>query len=207
MADRTPVREGNRWISPGLRISWISLVWTLIVGACSVQMGLAHGSLLLVAFGCLSLFDAAGSAALIIHFRHALQRDAISERHEALALAFVTIGMIVLAIVTATFGIHRLATHGAAEREPLGIALAAISVLVLTIFARRKRQLASQIPSQALHADSWMSRLGAGIGCVTLAGTGLDSAFGWWWVDPAAAVGVASGALALSAVLNRRGDD
>jgi divalent metal cation (Fe/Co/Zn/Cd) transporter len=208
MAARTTVQTSRSAIVAGLRISWISMAWTLVVGACSIRIGVVHNSLVLVAFGLLGLFDAAGSAALIVHFRHALHSDTISARHERLALAFVTAGMTVVALGTAAAGIHRLATHAqTAERVPLGIALAAVSVLALAALARRKRQIASRIPSHALHADSWMSRFGAGLGFVTLTGTGLDSAFDWWWLDPGAAVGVAGGAVALSVVLKRRGPD
>ena len=203
MVGVAPTEIRSPWIVAGLRVSWMSLAWTLVVGAFSIRIGVADHSLVLVVFGLLGLFDAAGSAALVVHFRHALRHNALSDRHETLALRFATVGMTTLGLGTGVAGLHRLLTHAQAEREPLGILLAAISVAALAAFARHKRRIASRIPSHALHADSWMSRFGAGLGCVTLAGTALDTLLGWWWLDPGAAVGVAGGALAMNIVLRR----
>jgi divalent metal cation (Fe/Co/Zn/Cd) transporter len=67
----------------------------------------------------------------------------------------------------------------------------------------RKRRVSAQIPSHALLADSWLSAAGAVLGVLTLVGSALERALGWWWLDPVAATLVACGALALSWVLAR----
>jgi divalent metal cation (Fe/Co/Zn/Cd) transporter len=205
VADQAMVPSWSRSAIAGLRISRTSFIWTLVAGICSILIGLAANSLVLVAFGAVGFFDAAGSATLIIHFRHSLRHDRLSDRHEKLALGVITVGMAILGVGTAVEGLHRLIGHVPGERAPGGVVLAAISAVVLGVLAMRKHRIAPRIPSHALRADGWLSTLGAGLALVTLAGTGLESAFGWSWIDPAAALAVAGGAVTMSFLLWREG--
>lgn len=193
----------NPAVVAGLRISRSSFGWTLVVGSLSLGLGLADRGLTLASFGLIGLLDAAGSATLVVHFRHTLRHQRMSARHENLALQVITAGMVALGIGTAGESIRRFAGHGRAEGIPLGVVVAAGSMVVLTVLATRKRSIAPRIPSHALRADGWLSGLGAVLSLVTLVGTGLEATLGWWWVDPAAALGVASGALAMGVVLRR----
>jgi divalent metal cation (Fe/Co/Zn/Cd) transporter len=157
----------------------------------------------LVAFGLTGLLDAAGSATLVLHFRHALRHEVISERHERRALLVVSIGLVVIGVGTAAESARRLAGHVTAEAVPAGLALAIASCLVLSALALRKRVVAARIPSRALLADSWLSATGCLLALVTVAGTGMLEAFGWWWVDPGAAAVVATGAIVAAVVMLR----
>src|SRR5262245_7685183 len=66
----------------GLRVSTASICWTVVTSAAAVALGLAKGSVVLVAFGAVGTLDVVGSVALVAHFRHALRHDAISDRYE-----------------------------------------------------------------------------------------------------------------------------
>lgn len=187
----------------GLRVSTASVVWTLASGVAAVVLGATSGSLVLVVFGFIGLLDAAGSSALVVHFRHARRHEAMSERHERLALRVVTVGMVVVGVSTAALSLRRLVEGSASEAVPVGVAIAAMSVLILTALAVRKHRIARLIPSRALRADGWLSANGAVLALVTVAGTALTGAFGWWWVDPFAATAVAAGAIAVGLVLGR----
>jgi divalent metal cation (Fe/Co/Zn/Cd) transporter len=81
--------------------------------------------------------------------------------------------------------------------------LAAASVVVLLALAIRKRRVGAAVPSPALVADGFLSLVGALLAAVTVAGTGLTSAFGWWWADPTAALGVAAGAVGAAFLVSR----
>jgi divalent metal cation (Fe/Co/Zn/Cd) transporter len=85
----------------------------------------------------------------------------------------------------------------------VAVVLAAASAVVLVGLAMRKRRVGAAIPSPALVADGFLSLVGALLAAVTVAGTALTSAFGWWWADPTAALGVAAGALAAAFVVSR----
>lgn len=182
----------------GLRISVVSFTWTLVAGAWAIALGATSNSLTLIAFGAIGLLDAVGSSALIAHFRHALRHEAISERHERLALRIVTLGMATVGVGTFIDSIVRLAAHGSARSSAGGVVLASVSLVALSVLARRKQAIARRVPSNALHADGWLSAVGAVLAGVTLVGSGLTAAFGWWWLDPVAAMVIGGAAFLLS---------
>jgi divalent metal cation (Fe/Co/Zn/Cd) transporter len=187
----------------GLRVSVASVAWTVSAGTIAVVLGVGSGSLVLVAFGVIGMLDAAGSSTLVVHFRHALRHEVFSERHERVALRVVTIGMVIVGVLTAAVGLTRLASGSATESSPVGAVVATASVVVLALLAVRKHRVARRIPSRALFADGWLSANGALLALVTVVGTALTSTLGWWWLDPAAGTAVAAGAIGVGFALAR----
>ena len=187
----------------GVRVSGVSIVWTVVSSTVAIVVGLGTGSLVLVVFGAAGLLDAAGSATLVVHFRHALRHEEFSQRHERLALRVVTGGLVVVGGVTAVESARRLIDGVHPHAAGGGVAIAGVSAVVLGWLSHRKRQIARRIPSRALLADGWLSATGALLAVVTVAGTGLTAAFGWWWADPLAAAAVALGAVAIAVVMAR----
>lgn len=187
------------------RVSVASLLWTVATSTTAVAIGASQNSLVLVAFGLTGVLDSAGSAVLAVHFRHALHHEAFSERHERLALRVVTIGLMVVGTLTTLESARRLVTSVHAESVAAGVVLAAVSAIVLALLSSRKRRVAREVDSRALLADGWLSATGALLGLVTVAGTGITSAFDWWWVDPVAAAAVAVGAVIAGVTLSREG--
>ena len=61
---------------------------------------------------------------------------------------------------------------------------------VMWWLARAKRRTARGLGSRALEADSFQTTACFWLSLITLAGVGLNTAFGWWWADPAAALGM-----------------
>jgi divalent metal cation (Fe/Co/Zn/Cd) transporter len=196
----------NRAIADGIQVSTISFVWTLLAGATAITLGLRNDSLVLVAFGGLSALDAAGSSALIVHFRHSFRHESVSARQEQVALSIITIGMAVLGLATIAESALRLAQHAVSRSDLAGIALSGLSLVVLATLALTKRRVSAAIPSHALHSDSWLSAIGAMLALVTLSSTALDAAYGWWWLDPVASLVIALGAVSLSIKLTRGGN-
>ncbi len=200
--------DGNEAIAThhlraGVRISVVSIVWTVLSGTTAVAVGLSAGSLVLVAFGLTGLLDAAGSATLVVSFRHALQHEALSEGHERTALRVITAGLLLVGTLTAVESIRRLVGGVRPDAAPAGLVLAAASIGVLAVLSVAKLRIAVRIPSRALGADGWLSATGCLLAAVTVAGTGLTSALGWWWADPVAASVVAVGAVSIAAVMAR----
>ena len=187
----------------GVRVSTMSIAWTVVASTVAIAAGLKASSLVLIAFGCTGLLDAAGSLALVVHFRHALKHETFSERHERIAFLVVTGGLVLVALTTMVESVSRLLTQTQGEQTLTGIGVAAASVVVLALLARVKLALGRRIPSQALFADGLLSTTGAVLGVVTVLGT-LLSALGWWWADPIAALVVAVGALAVAVILARQ---
>src|SRR5438309_1989096 len=92
-ADRAALRAG-------LRISLVSIIWTVATSSAAVAIGIATNSLVVIAFGLTGLLDAAASVTLAMHFRHALKHEMASDRHERLALRLVTIGLLSVGLAT-----------------------------------------------------------------------------------------------------------
>jgi len=120
-----------------------------------------------------------------------------------MALRLVIVGMAGVGTGTVIASTLRLVAHDAARASAWGVALAGVSLVVLVVLARVKHAVARRVHSGALHADGWLSAVGAVLAGVTLLGTALTAAVGWWWLDPAAAMAVAGGAVALSVTLAR----
>jgi divalent metal cation (Fe/Co/Zn/Cd) transporter len=191
----------------GVRVSAVSITWTVCSSAAAVVIGLGSRSLVLLAFGFTGLLDAVGSAALVVHFRHALRHESFSEHHERRALRVVTIGLVVIGGLTAIESARRLMDREPSHSAPAGVLLAGFSVAVLAVLSVRKRGIARRIPSRALLADGWLSATGCLLAVVTVGGTALASADGWWWADPAAALCVACLAIVVAAVMGRGSAD
>ena len=187
----------------GVRVSMASIVWTVASSVSAVVIGITAESLVLLAFGLTGLLDAAGSTALVVHFRHALRHEAFSERHERRALRLVTAGLFVVGALVGAESARRLLAGDGSHSVPAGVVVAAASAVVLAVLSLRKRKIARRIPSRALLADGWLSATGSVLAVVTVTGTGFASAFQWWWADPAAALAVACGAITVSVVMAR----
>jgi divalent metal cation (Fe/Co/Zn/Cd) transporter len=179
----------------------MSIVWTTVSSTTAIGLGIGTGSLVLVVFGAAGLPDALGSVTLVVHFRHALRHEEFSQRHERSALRLVTAGLVAVGGLTAIESGRRLVDRVHPHAVAGGVALAGASTLVLGLLSQRKRRIAGHIPSRALLADGWLSATGALLAAVTVAGTGLTAAFGWWWADPVAAAIVALAAVWIAAVM------
>lgn len=185
----------------------MSLVWTVVSSGSALAVGIARSSLALVAFGAVGLLDAVGSAALSLHFRHALHHEALSLARERLALRIVTIGLLGVSLSTGIESTRRLFQQAHPGSSTEGIILAATSMVGLGALAVRKRTIARAVPSQALLADSVVSATGALLALVTLGGTWVNGAYGWRWADPGAALAVAVGAIVIAYFLRQEAHD
>jgi divalent metal cation (Fe/Co/Zn/Cd) transporter len=191
-------------LQAGLQVSQISIVWTVTVCAAAVVTGVINGSLVLIAFGLTGLLDGAGSFVLVLHFRHALVHNAISPVREQLALRVVSVGLIVVGLSTVIESGRRLIVREAGHGSSIGVGLAGASAVVLAALAIAKRRIAQKLESNALRADGWLSATGAALAVITVTGTALSSGAAPVWIDPAAALSVASIAAVVGVIELRR---
>lgn len=186
-------------------VSTVSAVWTLVAGVAAVAVGLSVGSLALVAlvaFGAVGLFDCASDIVLIVHFRR--ERLGTSAPHlERVAVMLVGVGLVVVGLRTTFESVGSLQVGRAGTASDAGVAMAVVSMLVLSAIAVAKRHIAAMLDHTGLRADAQLTILGALLGSVTVAGIAATRVWGWWWADPAAALMIAVGATALGAVTLR----
>lgn len=188
----------------GLRISQISVAWTVIASTTAIIAGILDGSLVLIAFGLTTLLDAAGSFVLALHFRHALVHSSISSERERFALRVVSIGLMVVGVSTVIESIRRLVANEAGHGSAAGALIAAVSAIVLGALMVAKRRIARRLASDALMADSWLSATGALLAVIAVVGSLLTADAEQTWIDPVAALLVASAATVVGVVEFRR---
>ena len=73
----------------------------------------------------------------------------------------------------------------------VGIAIAALSLVVMPLLARAKRRLAPLMGSRAVDAEAKQTLLCAFLSGALLVGLSANAALGWWWADPLAGLFIA----------------
>jgi divalent metal cation (Fe/Co/Zn/Cd) transporter len=170
----------------GRLLEYFTIGWNLLEGIISIAAGAIAGSISLVGFGLDSLIEVSSGAALLWR----LHLDAPEQRERAEARALKAVGVCFLALAAYIFidSAWSLFGYKPPDKSYLGIGIAALSVVVMPILARGKREVASSINSRAMHADSRQTDLCTYLSAITLAGLALNALFGWWWADPVAAI-------------------
>ena len=76
----------------------------------------------------------------------------------------------------------------APEHSIPGIILACVSLVVMPILSRAKKDVGKKLGSPAMNADAKQTDFCVYLSALLLAGLLLNTALGWWWADPAAAL-------------------
>jgi divalent metal cation (Fe/Co/Zn/Cd) transporter len=192
-------------IRQGLLVSVASIVWTTIASSIEIVLGLQHHVLTLVVFGLAGTLDAIGSAALVVHFRHAMRHDVLAEHHERRATIIVSVGLMTLGGVTVVESARRLASGVVGTSTGAGVAIAAAAIVVLGALSTIKQRVAREVDSAALLGDGYLSASGALLAAVAVVGATVGTRSGLWWVDPVAALVIALAAAGVGVVFMRRG--
>jgi divalent metal cation (Fe/Co/Zn/Cd) transporter len=176
-------------VARGRSLEYLTVVWNSLEGIIAVAFGLLAGSIALVGFGFDSVIEV--SSGLILLWRLHMDRDASRrEQIEARALKLVGVSFFVLSGYVAYDAVTSLIRREAPDASYPGIALAALSLVVMPALARAKRRVAVTITSRALAADARQTDICAYLSAILLAGLGLNAAVGWWWADPVAGLGM-----------------
>lgn len=178
--------ERAQWIRRGRLLEYFTIGWNLLEGLVAVGAGLLAGSPSLVGFGFDSFIESSSGAALLWRLRN--DDEETRERREQIALRLVGLSFLALAIYVVYDSVTTLIWRESPERSYLGIAILIVSLFVMPVLASSKRQVARQIKSRALEADSKQTDLCVYLSAISLGGLGLNALFGWWWADPVAAL-------------------
>ena len=181
----TSAANREEYVNRGRRLEYFTIGYNSLEGVTSIVAGLIAGSVSLVGFGLDSLIEVTSGATLLWRLRHDLD---ISRREqvERTALRMVGACFVALALYILYESSAMLIRHVPPERSIAGIVIAAISVIVMPLLARAKRRVASQLGSEAMHADSKQADFCSYLSAILLGGLLLNALFGWWWMDPAA---------------------
>jgi cation diffusion facilitator family transporter len=177
----------------GLRLEYLTVGWNLVEGVIAVSAALVAGSVALLGFGIDSFVESISGSVLVWRLRAEAAGDRDEEtieRFERRAERLVGFSFFALAAYIVFDAITTLLNQERPEASPVGIALTTVSIGVMLWLARAKRRTAAELGSRALAADAEQTQACWYLSVVVLAGIGLNALFGWWWADPAAALGV-----------------
>ena len=181
--------ERNRaaLVRRGILLSYATIGYNSLEAIGSLIAGFLAGSVALVGFGIDSVIEVTASVAAQWRLRSDVSLTH-RERAEFLTHRIVGFCFIALGIYVLFDAVSTLVRREEPERSVFGIVVLALSVIVMPILARKKKQVARQLTSGALEAEATQTSLCAYLSMIALAGVALNAALGWWWADPAAAL-------------------
>ena len=177
----------ERAVRRGQLLTWITIGYNSVEAVVALIAGVLAGSVALIGFGLDSVIEVSASGAALWRLRHDADLHARA-RAERVALRLIGTSFLALAAWVGYDAIRALLTREAPGASPFGIAIAALSVVVMPLLARAKRRVAAQLSSSALTAEARQTDICMYLSITLLAGLALNAWLGWWWADPVAAL-------------------
>jgi divalent metal cation (Fe/Co/Zn/Cd) transporter len=169
----------------GKHLEYFTIAWNSLEGLVAVVAGALAGSISLVGFGIDSFIEVTSGTALL--WRMAVDADVPRrERNEQLSLRIVGVCFLALAGYVGYESIFDLASRKIPEHSIPGIVLACVSLVVMPLLSRAKKEVANKLGSSAMHADAKQTDFCVYLSVILLLGLVLNAALGWWWADPIA---------------------
>lgn len=172
----------------GRRLQLATIGWNVTEVFVTIGLGIAAGSLALVAFGLDSIVEVFASVVAIWYIA-----DHHQDRRSLRALRMVAVAFVVLAVYLFAASAYAIVGREVADSSPWGIAYLVVTAGVMFGLARVKVVTARAANSAPLRTEASMTFLDGCLATGILTALVLNAAFGLWWADPAAAalVGVA----------------
>lgn len=182
-ADRERTLQLNRRVR---LIVAATIAYNLVEAVVALTAGALASSAALIAFGLDSLVEVTSAAAVAWQFA---APDPKSREHVTLRL--IAGAFFALAAYVTYDAVTGLIGASEAEPSPVGIALAAVSVVVMPVLSYLERRTGRELGSSTVVADSKQTLICAWLSGVLLVGLVTNSVLGWSWVDPVAALVIA----------------
>ena len=164
-----------------------TITYNVIEAIIAISAGAVASSAALIGFGLDSVIEVGSAATVAWQFSGPDPKS-----RERTALRIIALSFFALAAYITVESTRALL--GAAEAQPstVGIALAAVSLVVMPLLSGAQRRAGRELGSASAVADSKQTLLCAYLSGVLLLGLVLNSAFGWSWADPVAALVIAA---------------
>ena len=167
-----------------------SVAYNVAEAVVAITAGLVAGSVALLGFGLDSVVEVSSGLVVLWQFRHPRPESRELRAQRLMAGAFLA-----LAVVVTFESTRALVTGREPESSPVGIGLAALSLVVMPVLSWAQRRTGRALGSGAVVADSTQTLLCTCLSAVVLAGLLLNAGLGWAWADPLAGLVVAGIAL------------
>lgn len=164
-----------------------TISYNVVEAVVALAEGTRVSSTALIGFGLDSAVEVASAAAVAWQFA---ARD--PETREKTALRFIAFSFFALAAYVTADALLTLFGLGEARPSRIGIALAALSLVIMPVLSWAQRRAGSELGSRSAVADSKQTLLCTYLSAVLLIGLVFNAALGWTWTDPVAALGIAA---------------
>ncbi|RDV44750.1 hypothetical protein DOE76_11025 [Leifsonia sp. ku-ls] len=163
-----------------------TISYNIVEAIVAVWAGVLASSAALIGFGLDSVVEVLSAAAIAWQFT---RKD--PERWEKVTVRAVGLAFFALAAYVTVDAVLTLIRQEGAEQSPLGLGITILSLIVMPLLAWFEIRTGRELGSKSVLADAKQLIL-----CIYLSGTVfigliLNSLFGWWWADSAAALVVA----------------
>lgn len=174
----------------GQSLAWFTIAWNAIEGIAGISAGVATGSIALVGFGIDSYVEVFAGSVILWRLAKERHGQELSDAAERRAVRLIAATFLLLAAGVGAESLRKLIVGAEPDESLFGIGLAVVSLIVMPLLARAKRQVGEQLGSRAVTADATETTLCVWLSAILLVGLGLNALFGWWWADPLAGLGI-----------------
>jgi divalent metal cation (Fe/Co/Zn/Cd) transporter len=191
--DEGPSVDSRRRTVLSRRVRWLvaaTITYNIIEAVIAISAGKVASSTALIGFGLDSVIEVASATAVAWQFSG---KD--PEARERTALKVIAASFFALAAYITVESVHALMGARPAEHSTVGIALAAVSLVVMPLLSYAQRRAGRELGSASAVADSKQTLLCTYLSGVLLVGLLLNSLFGWSWADPIVALVIAAAAI------------
>ena len=163
-----------------------TISYNVIEAIVAISAGVVASSTALIGFGLDSMIEVASATAVAWQFSG---QD--PEARERTALKIIALSFFALAGFITVESVRSLTGAEDAGHSTVGIALAAVSLVIMPLLSYAQRRAGREFGSASAVADSRQTLLCTYLSGVLLVGLLLNSLFGWSWADPIVALIIA----------------
>jgi divalent metal cation (Fe/Co/Zn/Cd) transporter len=168
----------------------LTIGYNVVEMVVALAAGVVAGSISLIGFGLDSGVEI--STSLVLAWRLARERrDGCRQDDDRRATKLIALCFGALAVWVGYEAVGQLVAQEPPDASPVGMVIAALSLVLMPILARAKLRLGAPLGSQAVVSEARQTELCAWLSGVVLVGLAANAWLGWWWADPGAAIGVA----------------
>lgn len=167
-----------------------TITYNVVEAVIAISAGVVAGSTALIGFGLDSVIEV--SSAAVVAWQFAAAKP---QAREQTALKVIAASFFALAAYVSFESVRALLESAEPDSSTIGIALAAVSLMVMPFLSAAQRRAGRALGSASAVADSKQTLLCTYLSGVLLVGLITNSAFGWRWVDPVAGLVIAAVAL------------
>ncbi|MDX6351076.1 MAG: hypothetical protein QOF84_5866 [Streptomyces sp.] len=164
----------------GFALEYATLGWNVIGIVVLAVAAVSARSVALAGFGLDSLIEIGASTVVI------WELSGSGEDRQRRALRLIGVGFALLALYLLVQSTIVLVTGFHPGHSPLGIAWTAVTAATMFALAAGKARTGAALNNPVLTTEGRVTLIDALLAATVLVGLLLNSAFGWWWADPAA---------------------